>query len=306
MVALSNSTITKTQPDIINRFISSLDVKPKSRETYRAAIKQYFAFIETREITQPTRTDILEYKRSLLERKHSACTVSSYMTAVKMFYVFLEAEKIYPNIAAGIKGAKAPEGFRKDALTLQQAKSVLRIDTETLEGKRNYAIVNLLLNTGLRTIEAQRANIEDIRQQGGEALLYIQGKGRDSKDNFVLLTETVHQPIIDYINARGKVEPSAPLFSSQSDRNQGGRLSTHSISRIAKQALKNAGLDNERLTAHSFRHTAITLSLINGASLTEAQAMARHKNINTTLIYSHALNRIAQAPERRIAALFAQ
>jgi integrase/recombinase XerC/integrase/recombinase XerD len=163
----------------------------------------------------------------------------------------------------------------------------------------------LLVRTGLRTIEAERANIEDVRQEGGEALLYIQGKGRDSKDAFVLLTEATLKPIREYVRARGKTAPTDPLFTSHSDRNNGERLTTRSISRIAKGALREAGIDSDRLTAHSLRHTAVTLSLLGGASIQEAQSMARHKNINTTLIYAHNIDRISKAPERKIDALLA-
>ncbi len=302
LARMENTAIQITKENIIEQYIASLDVKPKSKETYRKALKQFIEFIETRGTAQPTRADILAYKSYLIE-KYTACTVSSYLTAVKGLYTYLEAEKISPNIANGIKGAKHQQGFRKDALTIEQAKNLLDADTRTIEGKRNYALVNLLVRTGLRTIEAERANIEDIRQEGGEALLYIQGKGRDSKDAFVLLTEATLRPIREYLKARGKTEPTAPLFISHSDRNNGGRLTTRSISRIAKEALRGAGIDSDRITAHSLRHTAVTLSLLGGASIQEAQSMARHRNVNTTLIYAHNIDRINKAPERKIDAL---
>ena len=302
LLKLGDTTIQTTKENIIERYITSLDVKPKSKETYRKALRQFIEFLNIRNIENPTRADILAYKTYLIG-KHSACTVSSYLTAVKGLYTYLEAEKISPNIANGIKGAKHQQGFRKDALTVEQAKNVLDIDTSTLEGKRNYSLVNLLVRTGLRTIEVERANIEDIRQEGGEALLYIQGKGRDSKDAFVLLTESTLRPIREYLKDRGKSEPTAPLFISHSDRNNGGRLTTRSIRRIAKEALIEAGIDSDRITTHSLRHTAVTFSLLGGASIQEAQSMARHRNVNTTLIYAHNIDRINKAPERKIDAL---
>ena len=62
-------------------------------------------------------------------------------------------------------------------------------------------------------------------------------------------------------------------------------------------------LDSSRLTAHSLRHTAVTLALMGGATIQEARLLARHSSINTTLIYAHNINRVAQAPERKIDAL---
>jgi len=167
------------------------------------------------------------------------------------------------------------------------------------------AYIYQLIISDLNTIAAARADIGDIRQQSGEAVLWIQGKGRTSKDEFVLLTNETLGPINAYLQAKGKTKDSSPLFSSLSDRNQGERLTTRSISRIIKDQLVGVGLDNGRLTAHSLRHTAITLSLLGGASIQEAQALARHADINTTMIYSHNINRVAQAPEHKIDALLA-
>jgi len=289
--------------EIVEAYIASLDVRPKSKETYRKATKRFIEWLTDKNVTQPTRADILEYKADLL-KQYSACTVSSYMTAVRSLYTYLESEKISPNIANGIKGAKHQQGFKKDALTVEQAKDVIgHMGRETLTGKRDYALVNLLVRTGLRTIECERANVEDIRQEGGEALFYIQGKGRDDKDAFVILTESVLRPLKEYLAARGKTKDGDPLFASHSDRNNGGRLTTRSISRIAKTALRTAGYDDSRLTAHSLRHTAVTFSLLGGASIQEAQQLARHQSINTTLLYAHNIDRIAKAPERKIDAL---
>lgn len=296
----ANQQIQQSKTNILEMYLASLDVKPKTKETYKKALNRFMKWIKDNNIVQPTRADILSYKGYLLDN-YTACTVSSYLTAVKGFYIYLEAEKISPNIANGIKGAKHQQGFKKDPLTVEQAKNLLtEIDTDNITGKRDYSIVNLLIRTGLRTIEVERANIEDIRQQGGEALLYIQGKGRDSKDDFVLLTEATLKPIREYIKARGKAELTDPLFMSHSNKNYGGRLTTRSISRIVKNNLREAGIDSDRITAHSLRHTAVTLSLLGGATIQEAQSMARHKNINTTLIYAHNINRIKQAPERLI------
>jgi len=103
--SMDNAVVLRGSTEVVQKYIDLLDVKPKSRETYRKALKQFMLFLESNAITQPTRADILKYKAYLMDN-YKACTVSSYMTAVKGFFAFLEAEKIYPNIANGIKGAK--------------------------------------------------------------------------------------------------------------------------------------------------------------------------------------------------------
>ena len=78
-------------------------------------------------------------------------------------------------------------------------------------------------------------------------------------------------------------------------------MTTRSISRLVKDHLVDAGMDSDRLTAHSLRHTAATLNLLNGGSVEETQQLLDHRNINTTLIYSHALERAKNNSENRIA-----
>jgi len=295
-----NNGETIEAPELISLFLSAIDIKPRSIDTYRKALKQFFLYLDQKNIMAPTKEDIIAFKNELAP-EHAAATISVYIIAVRQIFNWLDENGLYSNIAHGIKGARTPKGFRKDTLTIEQIKRTLQgIDRSTLEGKRNFAIINLLVRTGLRTIELHRANIEDIRQEAGEALLYIQGKGRDSKDAFVLLTEDALRPLREYLNARNEKNTRQPLFISHSNRNAGGRLSTRTISRIVKEALRAAGLNDSRLSAHSLRHTAITLSLLGGASVQEAQTMARHSDINTTLKYAHNINRIKQAPEKKI------
>ena len=290
--------------NLVAAFINDLDVKKSSKETYSREMKQFIEYwynnLEGR--INLTREDILNYKKYLTEEKAlSPLTVSSYVLIVRKFFEWLESKKGYPNIAKGIKGAKRAKGFRKDPLVLHQIKSLLSsIPRDSLKGKRDYAIINLLIRTGLRTIEVVRADVSDIRQEGGEAVLWIQGKGREVKDEFVVLTPDTLDPIYDYLSLRNVKSDSEPLFASVSLRNNNERLTTRSVSHIVKTRLRNAGINNKRLTAHSLRHTAITLALQAGATIQEAQALGRHSNINTTLIYAHNVNRILNAPERKI------
>ena len=303
---LATNTNALVTPEIINfskylgEFLSEQDIKENSKGTYRRALKQFFSFMSSKYIWLAS-NDILEYKKFLDSQGLAAYTITAYLVVVRKFFAWTESKKIYPNIAKTIKGMKNPKGFRKEALSNQQIARVLKvINISTLQGKRDFAIINLLLRTALRTIEIQRADIGDIAQCVDEAKFYIQGKGRDAKDEYVVLTYTALKPILTYLEARGQEGSSAPLFTSISDRNNGDRMTTRSISRLIKNALLKADINDKRLTAHSLRHTAITNALKGGANLQEVKTMARHANINTTLIYSHNLERMANPAERFI------
>lgn len=292
----------------IERFLLEADVAPTTKETYRKALKQFFVWYEAQDLSSVTRADVLAFKNAKLARIQ-ASTVGAYLSAIRSFFKWLESEKLHPNVAAGVKGVKLSKAHRKDALTPAQAKSVLQsLEGDTLLEKRNFALFNLLIHTGLRTIEMHRADIGDMRNKGYQSVLYVQGKGRLAKDEFVVLTEAAIRPIHDYLAARRAaglevMGQDSPLFASHSTRTYGERLSLRSIREVAKNAMRAAGLDSDRWTTHSLRHSAVTFALLAGASLQQAQALARHTDINTTLIYSHAMDRVAQAPEHLISDL---
>jgi integrase/recombinase XerD len=276
--------------ELVDRFIASQDVKESSKLLYRRTLKQYFNWVEDKGylLSEIARPQLLEYKQDLLSSDKSSLTVGSYITSVRRFYEWTEANKYYPNVAKGIKTPKRKQQFKKQPLLPSQATALLNYYQD--KALRDYAIVNLLLRTGLRTIEVIRANVEDITFKGSQRVLLVHGKGRDEKDNFVLLTDKTYQPIAEYLATRGKVNSSEPLFTSTSNNSKGGRLSTRSISYIAKEGLKAIGLDERAFTAHSLRHTTAVNILRGGGSLEQAQMTLRHSNPATTQIYTATLN----------------
>ena len=301
--------ITLYNPGLYDRFLDYIDIKPKSVETYRTAIRQFLKYLQENQITQPTRQDIINYRDGLMA-DHKATTVQNYLTAAKLFFAWLDQEGLYKDVAQHVKGVKIDKGHKKDYLTQHQSQRLLQsIETSSLKGKRDYALLGLLITTGLRTVEVQRANVGDMETVGGFTVLFIQGKGRDEKAEYVKIAEPVEDAIRDYLGSRaGKkrsISGKDPLFASTSNNNRGQRMTTRSISRIVKGTFINAGYNSDRLTAHSTRHTAATLNLLNGGSIEETQQMLRHSNINTTMTYAHALERVGNQSENRIAgALF--
>ena len=283
-------TTTLKVEKLIGAFIADQDVKQSSKRLYKRTLKQYFNYVEktSLQLDNITRANILNYKDSLLDSGMSSLTVGSYLTVVRKFYEWTEANMIYPNVAKGIKTPTRKQQFKKQPLQPLQARELLKHLKTT--NKRDLAIVNLLLRTGLRTIEVARANIEDITFKGNQRVLLVHGKGRDEKDAFVILTDKAYKPIESYLEERGRTNIKEPLFTSTSNNNKGGRLSTRTISYIAKEALKAIGLDNKSFTAHSLRHTTAVNILRAGGSLEMAQFTLRHTNPATTQIYTSTLN----------------
>lgn len=276
--------------ELVDSFIASQDVKLSSKLLYRRTLKQYFNWVTKKGylLSEIARPEVLEYKDELLLSGMSSLTVGSYITSVRRFYEWTEANKYYPNVAKGIKAPKRKQQFKKQPLLPSQATELLNYYQD--KALREYAIIGLLLRTGLRTIEVIRASVEDITYKGSQRVLLIQGKGRDEKDNFVLLTDKTYQPIAQYLATRGNIDGSEPLFTSTSNNSKGERLTTRSISYIAKEGLKAIGLDERSFTAHSLRHTTAVNILRAGGSLETAQFTLRHSNPATTQIYTATLN----------------
>lgn len=297
----STQLTNSVQLNWFDDFFRFVDITEKSIGTYKRALKQFVKWLGLRGISTPQREDIIAFREEL-KQEHKATTVQTYIVAVRLFFRWTAQKGLYPDIADHIKGAKLNKEHKKDCLTTKQVKKVLAsIDRSTVQGLRDYAILCLMLTGGLRTIEVSRADIEDLRTLGDNTVLYLQGKGRQEKTEYVKIVEEVETAIRTYLKASGSTEPKTPLFKCISNKNVGGRLTTRSISRIVKEALINAGYDSDRLTAHSLRHTTGTLNLKNGGSLEETQQLLRHSNINTTMIYLHHLERLNNKSEERIA-----
>ena len=303
IVPEENQLIT---PSLYDRFVEYIDASDNTVQTYSLSLRQFFYWLKREQISQPLRADVRRY-RDELKAKHKPATVQGYIFAVRQFFRWTALEGLYPDIADHLKGAKISTAHKKDPLTVQQAQEILALQQgkKTIKGARDYALLAVAITCGLRTIELRRANVEDLRTLGDRTVLFIQGKGEDERAEFVLITAPVEKALRTYFRRRGRVAGKDPLFASVSYNNPGGRMATRSISRIIKDAFREAGYDSDRLTAHSLRHTAGTINLLAGGTLQETQQLLRHSNINTTTIYAHNLEKLQSQNEERItAALF--
>ena len=298
-----NTTLTNTlnfNEELLENYKKHLQVSNASQETYLNGAKHFINFANERNITSEL---VLDYRTHLINN-YKATAINSYIVSLKQFFNFLEGLG-FPNYAKELRGVRTSKKHKRDSLTIEQVKTIFNnTNSNTEEQARARALIKLLIGTGLRTIEVVNANISDMQTIGNERVLYIQGKGfNNAKENlsdYVILKPSVINAIQDYLRYRPGAKDSEPLFTSVSDRNKGERLTTRTIRNIVKNLYKQNGIISERITTHSTRHTAITLSLVNGASIQEAQQLARHTNINTTMIYAHNIDRLNNNAESKL------
>ncbi len=239
-------------------------------------------------------------------------TIAQYLRSVCQFFRWTAANNLYPDIAANIHAPKVNhETHKKEALTITEVLTIEtsiaartaakeqaaaeakkdtagRIQRSTEQGKRIYAIYLLAVNAGLRTVEISRANIKDLVTKGGQSWLYVWGKGHTEPDQKKAIAPEVVAAIKDYLRSRtDHPTNTSPLFVSTGNRSGGKRIAATTISTMLKQAMREAGFDSEKITAHSLRHTAgTTVQEITG-DIYATQKYMRHSNPATTEIYLH-------------------
>lgn len=271
-------------------------------KAYANGIKQFLSYLSAEGIRQPRRRDVETFITRLQDEGRKPKTIALYLAAVKRFFEWTEEDGLYPDVARHVKSVHIDNGFRRGYLTEGQSKNLISsIDTSTEKGARDYAILFLMVTSGLRTCEVIRADVGDLQNVGGFPCLYVKGKGRTEALEFIRLADETETAIRQYFKLRGKVEKDEPLFSSVSNRDRGARLIPGTVSRLAKSYLVGAGYDSDNLTAHSLRHTAATLNRKNGGSLQETKELLRHESINTTLIYDHSLTMGKNESSERVA-----
>lgn len=297
---------TEITAKLLEDFLSYLDVgSKKTEETYKRSLRQFFIWANLNGITAPLLKDLIAFKEELRKTGHKPTTINTYVGALRVFFQWTSDINLYPDVARRLKREKVSSAPKKDYLTKSQVHDVLSVahNEKGLQGLRDFAIITLLATCGLRTIEVVRANIEDLRALGDDCVLYVQGKGKTEKADYVRVPEQTERAIREYLKARGKVQDSAPLFASLSNNSKqhGYRMTTRAVSGIAKASMRDAGFDSSRLTAHSLRHTACTLALHNGEQIEKVQQFARHEHINTTMIYSHQLSKAKNTCSQTVA-----
>lgn len=296
MTVESNTSIITNTPfsaAIVADWIAFCDVQTATQVTYNKAIKRFVGYLKSNGIVQPQREDVIAYREWLLSGNYKVSSVRLYMTICKKFFRWLSSRNIYPNVADGVKLPAMPtDEHARDALTLDEAKAAIdSFNGVTTEKElRDKCVLALMLNCGLRSIEVVRLDFGDLEKRKGQWFIRVHGKARAGKTDSVQISAALKKLIDDYLSVRKNVKKGTPLFVSTANRNFGARLETQSISRLAKKVFSKIGIESERVTCHSCRHTAATLMLQASVPIRQVQKILRHRSLATTEVYSHDLD----------------
>ena len=204
------------------------------------------------------------------------------LSALKSFYKYLtvRTKQLQDNPVADLEYPKLRKSLPK-YLTLEQSSVLLRAVSGQKQA-RDYAILMLFLNCGIRRSELVGLNLTDVY----EDRIRVVGKG--NKERFVYFGSACRKAIDAYLPVRHKqvLTDNRALFGSRN----GNRVSTDAVHALVKKAFLKAGLDATQFSAHKLRHTAATMMLSGGVDVKTVQEVLGHENLNTTQIYTHIEN----------------
>lgn len=241
----------------------------------------YLAFLSRDKIKNENSRDP-EYGLMASSRARKVATIRSFYK-----YLTVKTKQLATNPVADIDSPKTPRTLPR-YLTLEESQRLLSA-VDGINKERDYCILCIFLNCGLRISEIVGLNLSDVR---GDNLRVI---GKGSRERVVYLNDACIEAINDYLPVRQAM--SSPGCSALFVSTRRARMNRETVHAMVKKTLLKAGLDAEKYSSHKLRHTAATLMLQNGVDVRTLQEVLGHEHLNTTQIYTH-----VDSSELRIAA----
>lgn len=292
-------------PQMLRTFLSYIDtIKGKSKNTskeYFYDLRTFFRFLKIHNnlvdkntnfedisidditvklLSKVTLSDLYEYMAYVnRNRGNTAASRARKVSSLKSFYKYLTTkENLFKNNPA--KDLDSPKIGKSLPRHLDLESSFALLESANGVNKRDYCMLTLLLNCGLRVSELISINISDIKK----STLTVIGKG--NKERTIYLNEACINAINDYLAERpkDKVKDRNALFLNKNK----ARIGARGVQLTVKKYLELAGLDTEKYSTHKLRHTAATLMYKHGnVDIRALQEILGHENLSTTEIYTH-------------------
>lgn len=290
--------------ELLDQYQLDLEAMNRSHKTiswYVEILQRYFAFLHSNHLLKPVdKLGTQELKAYILHLqqsdkwannlgikkpsgKLSPHSVQGHVRAVKAFWSWLGTEGyVDENPLAKFPLPKVPDKLVTVLTSEQIVKLLTNIDRMTPQGARYYAILLLLLDTGLRVSELASIKIEDLDLTHN----CIQVLGKGTKWRVVPISKLTKKEMIRYVNLfRPKLCPaeSAYLFPTA----EGTHISVNSIQQFLRRLAGRSGLSQVRVSPHVFRHTFATQAMANGANVFALKEIMGHASLHTTMKYTH-------------------
>ena len=237
-------------------------------------VYDYMAFL-SRDKVKNERSHEPEYGLMASSRARKIATIRSFYK-----YLTVKTKQLDVNPVEGLDTPKTTKSLPR-YLTLAESRRLLDA-VDGVNRERDYCIICLFLNCGLRISEIVGLNIGDVR---GDCLRVL---GKGNKERIVYLNDACQAAIEAYKPVRSQMVGSSVSALFVSNRRQ--RMGRETVHAMVKKTLLKAGLDPDKYSSHKLRHTAATLMLQNGVDVRTLQEVLGHEHLNTTQIYTHVDN----------------
>lgn len=273
------------------RSLRAADLADATRRGYAADLRLFRRWIEeTRSTTVALRrisaVDLANYRQHLLRsEKLRAASVNRKVQALKKFFGWASQKKMIPsNPAAALRFLRRQGRVRPKGLTPQETQALLRAAGQSGHGlaHRNYALLEVLLQTGLRVGETARLVIADCEIKDRSGLVRVRA-GKGDKEREVPLNASARRAITLYLKTRKDAGPQEPLFLSERG---GGAMSLRTMQATVQELARRAKITRIPVSGHTCRHTfALAFLRRNPGKLLELAALLGHESLDTTAVY---------------------
>ncbi|PYT02562.1 MAG: tyrosine recombinase XerC [Acidobacteria bacterium] len=286
--------------EYIDRFSDYLKYQRNASEhtqrNYISDLEQFYDYLCPRNsdgsrrdlnISQIDHITIREYMATLYQAKRKKTSISRKLATLRTFFRFLCREQVLEMNPARLVSSPRLEKRLPKVISVDEVIQFIETpDAETVLGKRDRAILELLYATGCRVSEVAGMNLEDIDFK--HETIRVRGKGR--KERFVPFGSKAKEALGRYIEVRGALLAEAPEHKREAKavflNYQGTRITTRSIGRLVDKYVKECAMAHD-ISPHSLRHSFATHLLSAGADLRAIQELLGHARLSTTQIYTH-------------------
>ena len=292
--------------DRVIKFFTAEIRNSNTREAYARAVKRFFRWAHQRQL-HLSDIEPVHIAAYVEEDDRAPATVKQNLAALRRLFDFLVTGQVFSsNPAEPVRSPSLQtDGGKTPALTAEEARKLLDSTVEEKKGLpqlRDRAIIGVMTYTFARVSAVCRLDVGDYFRAGRRWKIRLREKGGQRR------TVPVHHKAGDYLDgylseAGIREERNAPLFQSLKGRTgelTGNRLLADNALQMVKRRASDAGFDAAEVTCHTFRATGITTFLENGGDLEVAQHIAGHASANTTRIYDHRDQKVAQEEIERV------
>ena len=287
----------KSVPDVLSQLLADKR-SPNTRLAYEKDVTLFFQWAAN---TKPTKELVLEflhleqgeaialvldYKAHLLNKGLSEATINRRIAAIKSLIQMGRKLGHCAYSLEDVKGEKTKAYRDTSGIPPETFRKVLGLCGESVQGKRDYAILRLLWDNALRRNEIVQSDISDFDPTG--QTLTILGKGKGSQKESIDLAPVTVQAIARWLEVHPNLKPNQPLFTALTPNYLGHRLTGESIRRMVDRLCQQAGV-SKQMSPHRIRHSSITTALnVTDGNIRKVQKLSRHSKLETVLIYDDA------------------